>query len=78
MIRAAASCANEAVDTLALPAHRRTPALERVAQRYAKVLGVTARDLQGALRADGADVRVDWYRPPPADASGIPTLEDTP
>ena len=38
MLRAVASCANEAVDALALPAARRQAALQRVAQRYARAL----------------------------------------
>jgi HD-like signal output (HDOD) protein len=55
MIRAAASCANEAVDVLALPQVRQTAALERVAQRYVRVLGLTLRDLQDALRGEPAE-----------------------
>jgi HD-like signal output (HDOD) protein len=55
MIRAAASCANEAVDALALPQPRQTAALERVAQRYVRMLGLTLRDLQDALRGAPAE-----------------------
>jgi hypothetical protein len=51
MLRVVASAANEAVDALALPAPRQTAALERVAQRYARVLELTLRDLAAALQA---------------------------
>jgi eukaryotic-like serine/threonine-protein kinase len=50
-LRTVASAANEAVDALALPIERHAAALERVAQRYARTLELTARDLVGALRA---------------------------
>jgi non-specific serine/threonine protein kinase len=50
-IRTVASAANEAVDALALPNERQASALERVAQRYARTLELTARDLVSALRA---------------------------
>lgn len=51
MLRVVASAANEAVDALALPAPRQAAALERVAQRYARVLELTPRDLAAALQA---------------------------
>jgi eukaryotic-like serine/threonine-protein kinase len=54
VLRTVASAANEAVDALALPAAQQAGAIERVAQRYARVLEVTARDLQAALQASGA------------------------
>ncbi len=50
LIRATASCANELVDVLDAPASRQPAGVERVAQRYARVLGVTRRDLEDALR----------------------------
>jgi len=49
MLRAAASCANEAIDATALPAVRRPQALRRVAQRYARALRINFNDLQDAL-----------------------------
>jgi non-specific serine/threonine protein kinase len=52
LLRASASCANEAVDALALPAPKALPALQRVAQRYGRVLGIDLRDLQDALRGE--------------------------
>ncbi len=45
----AASCANEALDALALPPQRVAGALQRVAQRYGRVLDIGLRDLQVAV-----------------------------
>jgi HD-like signal output (HDOD) protein len=78
MLRTTASAANEAMDALAQPDKLRQPALERVAARYARVLGVSARDLQAVVQ--GAE------RPaPPApgfdadeDAAQLPELVGTP
>ncbi len=53
-IRTTASAANEAIDALLLPAERQQGALERVAQRYARVLEFTPRDLTSALQASAA------------------------
>jgi eukaryotic-like serine/threonine-protein kinase len=50
MLRAVASCGNEAVDALALPGAPRRAALRRVAQRYARALHIELRDLQDALQ----------------------------
>lgn len=50
VLRALASCANEAVDATLLPAARSGAALQRVAQRYARVLGLGLRELQQALQ----------------------------
>lgn len=51
MLRAAASAANEAVDAMTrLPAARVGAALVQVAQRYARVLELDARDIQEALQ----------------------------
>ncbi|MFP5399995.1 MAG: HDOD domain-containing protein [Gammaproteobacteria bacterium] len=58
VLRAVASAAHEAVDTLALPPRQAQAALERVAQRYARLLGMGLRDLHAAVQAsvheDGA------------------------
>jgi non-specific serine/threonine protein kinase len=52
VLRATASAANEAVDALVQQPPARQPfALEAVAKRYARVLGLKARDLDDALRA---------------------------
>jgi eukaryotic-like serine/threonine-protein kinase len=68
MLRAVASCANEAVDALSLSGAPRQAALRRVAQRYARALHIDLRDLQDVLRvtpdggedlaADDADLEV--------------------
>ena len=50
LIRTVASCAHEAVDALTLPAARVLPALQRVVQRYGRVLELTLKDLQAALQ----------------------------
>ena len=51
MLRAVGSAANEAVDALALPPARQAAAIERVAQRYARALDLTTRDLNAAMQA---------------------------
>ena len=53
VLRAVASCANEAVDVLAQPAARQTDALQRLANRYARALGLDLRELTAALAARG-------------------------
>ncbi len=50
MLRALASCANEAVDALAQPASALPAALQRLAQRYGRVLGVDMGMLKQALQ----------------------------
>lgn len=51
LLRAAASCANEAVDALQLPAPRVVAALTRVVSRYGRLLDFGVRELQEALQA---------------------------
>jgi len=53
VLRAVASCAHEALEALALPAPRVAAALQRVAQRHGRALGLTLRDLHAALQGDG-------------------------
>ncbi len=57
MLRAVASCANEAIDATALPAPRRHQALRRVAQRYARALRIGFNDLQDALTIASGEAR---------------------
>ncbi len=52
LLRATASCANEAVDAMAQPAPKVIAALQRVVQRYGRVLGTDLRGLQDALRGE--------------------------
>ncbi len=61
MLRAVASCANECIDALWLRDALRGPALAKIAQRYARLLGLAPRELQQALqeaaRSDGAPLQ---------------------
>ena len=50
VLRAVASCANEAVDALGLPSGQQPAAVARVAQRYGRALNISLRDLQGILK----------------------------
>lgn len=54
VLRAVASCANEAVDAQALPAQRVNAALHRVTARYGRLLDFGMRELQTALPGKGA------------------------
>jgi non-specific serine/threonine protein kinase len=54
VLRCTASAANEAVDALALPAAQQGAAIERVAQRYARTLSLTAKDVHDALLASAS------------------------
>jgi non-specific serine/threonine protein kinase len=49
-LRVVASCANEAIDAIGLPAAQVGPALSKVLQRYARALKITLKDLQAALQ----------------------------
>lgn len=53
VLRAVASCANETIDALALPAARQPDALQRIANRYARALGVGLRELSAAVASRG-------------------------
>ena len=60
VLRATASAANEVFDALALPAQLVKRSLERVAQRYGRVLNLTSDDLRNAIR--------DSWKHAPADS----------
>jgi non-specific serine/threonine protein kinase len=49
-LRLVASCANEAIDAIGLPAVHVGPALGKLLQRYARALKITQKDLQAALQ----------------------------
>lgn len=66
MLRTVASCANEAVHAAALAGPRVGPALQRVVQRYGRVLNLNLRDLQAALQGR-APVSSVHSRPAPLD-----------
>jgi non-specific serine/threonine protein kinase len=55
LLRAVASCGNEAVDALALPAPRVVAALHRVVSRYGRLLDFGVRELQAALQGHTLD-----------------------
>ncbi|HVO06440.1 MAG TPA: HDOD domain-containing protein [Burkholderiaceae bacterium] len=52
MLRATASCANEVVDAVSMPARHVAAAMQRVAQRYGRALGMNLRDLQLAAQGE--------------------------
>ena len=65
VLRLTASAANDAVDAANLPdAARASAALGHVAQRYARALGITARDLSDALQAARDALRRGTPLPP--------------
>jgi non-specific serine/threonine protein kinase len=54
MLRLVASCANDVLDAVALPSRQAVAAVQRVAQRYGRVLGITLKDIQDALQPPAA------------------------
>jgi non-specific serine/threonine protein kinase len=66
MLRLVASCANEAVDALSLPPAKVPLALQRVVQRYGRLLDVSLRTLQEALQEPGHG-RIAQTAPMPLD-----------
>lgn len=50
VLRLSASCANEVADVAGLPPVQQANALNRIAQRYARALGVTLKDIQLAAQ----------------------------
>lgn len=54
LLRMTASCANEVIEAVAGPAKSHLSALQRVAQRYGRALGVTVRDLQAVAQGQPA------------------------
>ena len=71
LLRTVASCANEAVLALALPGPRLAPALQRVVQRYGRVLNLQLRDLQAALQGQPSGA-IAQTLPAPLDAEPAP------
>ncbi|MCB1981609.1 MAG: HDOD domain-containing protein [Rhodoferax sp.] len=55
VLRTVASCANEAIDALALPTAGRIAALQQVVARYGRALSIGAKELQAALAAHPGD-----------------------
>jgi HD-like signal output (HDOD) protein len=76
MLRDVASCANEAIEAAALPAARVIPALQRVVQRYGRMLNLNLRDLQLALQGQTAPAApIAFTAPMPLDDP--PSVEDS-
>lgn len=73
VLRAVASAAHEAVDAQRLAARQAVAALDRVAQRYGRVLDMTREDLQLALQAGTqGEATLDAADPPADDAAAAP------
>ena len=77
MLRAVASCANEAIDANALPVSRRQQALRRVAQRYARALRIGFNDLQDALNVASGRARKPRNEPAPETSEVDSKTQDT-
>jgi len=58
-LRLTAALATELVDALALPTQRRRQSIEHATRRYARALGLSARDIQMALFPEAAQAAVD-------------------
>ena len=56
IMRTLASCANEAVDALGLPAPKQLGALQKVVARYGRQFDISLRDLHGALHGQSPDI----------------------
>lgn len=70
IVRVLASCANEAVDALGLPAARQLPALQKVVSRYGRQFNISLRDLHGALLGQPLGT-VAHTAPAPLDAGPV-------
>ena len=75
ILRVVASCANEAVDALALRTPRVAAALHRVVARYGRLLDFGVRELQAALQGPVAGPVGGPLRAAPA---GLAPLDETP
>lgn len=58
-LRVTASCANEVVDAITLAQGQGVQALQRVAHRYARALGLTLRDLQQVAQGQAPQISDD-------------------
>jgi len=76
-LRLVASCANEVVDAAGLPADKVQPALQRVVQRYGRLLDLGLRDLQEALHGPAQD-RIAHTAPMPLDGDSAVTRSAPP
>jgi non-specific serine/threonine protein kinase len=69
-LRAVAGCANEAVDALAQPAQRVAAALQRVLQRYGRLLNIGPRELHAALQGETPGAAAEGAGPGAQPAAG--------
>ena len=70
MLRLVAACANEAIDAMVLPAPKVAAELQRVVQRYGRLLDVSLRSLQDALQDRSPNERIAQTAPMPLDMAG--------
>jgi non-specific serine/threonine protein kinase len=70
LLRLSASCANEVIDARTAPPHHRASILQRVVQRYGRVLGINLNDVQ--LAAQGIAPHEQ-----PAESGASPTTPAT-
>jgi non-specific serine/threonine protein kinase len=71
MLRIVGSCANEVLETAELPEPKAAIALGKIAQRYARTLDITLRDLEDSLQMS-AGLASDGVLPP--EVGDLPTL----
>lgn len=76
-LRLVATCANEAMDASAQPAAKVLPALQRVVQRYGRLLDFTLKTLQEALHDPGQG-KIAQTAPMPLDASDATERDGNP
>lgn len=72
LIRLTASAANETADVMGLPAAAAGQALQRVVQRYGRLLDFSLKDLQAALQAPASGSISAATAPPPSSAAAEP------
>jgi non-specific serine/threonine protein kinase len=78
-LRAVASCANDAIDALALPAPKQAAAMQAIVQRYGRMLGISLRDLQAALKpGSGLETAADLPPAPPPTLTPAATARHAP
>lgn len=64
-LRLTSSLANEIVDSMSLPQHKQQAALEMIARRYARALGISLRELQLAINPETPSIEPKDGDPPP-------------
>jgi eukaryotic-like serine/threonine-protein kinase len=79
VLRLTASAANDAVDAIStLTGPRAVVAIGQVARRYARALGINARDVTDALQAARESVRKGTPLPPPKRGDTLTDALDAP